>query len=155
MSRDDHSRGSVIIRQCRPGDLDQVLGIERAAFPDPYDRFTFAQLLELDPRGFLVAEREELLGYVAGVADKEEAMIYSIAVAEGNRRTGIGERLLSAELNYFSEKARRVYLQVSVKNSAAISLYRRFSFVEMGRIRKYYRNGDDALIMSLDLVTHR
>lgn len=155
MSRDGLGGSSHMIRQCRPDDLDQVVEIEKGAFPDPYDRFTFVQLLELDPGGFLVAERDKLLGYVAGVTDNEEAMIYSIAVAEESRRTGIGGELMRAELDYFSKKANRVYLQVSVKNPAAISLYKRFSFVELGTVRKYYRNGDDALIMSLDLVTHR
>jgi len=152
MSRRDPAGESWSIRQCRLSDLDQVTEVEEASFPDPYDRFTFVQLLELEPGGFLVAERDRrLLGYITGVVRGDEAMIYSIAVIADSRRRGVAGALMKGELDYLSGKAGRVYLQVSVNNPAAISLYKRFSFVELGRVRKYYRNGDDALIMSRDL----
>lgn len=140
------------IRRCKLGDLTWIVEIEKAAFPDPYDRSTFLQLLELEPDGFLVAEGQgRLLGYVAAVARGGEAMIYSIAVAPEYRRTGVGRELMRTELGCLSKKANSVDLQVSVKNNAAIALYKQFYFVEVGRIRGYYRNGDDAIVMRLDL----
>lgn len=118
------------------------------------------QLLELEPDGFLVAEEDgRLLGYITAVARGGEAMIHSIAIAPEHRRTGIGRELMKAELEYLSKRATSVDLQVSVKNRAAIALYKQFSFTEIGTVRKYYRNGDDALIMRLQIapasITHR
>jgi [ribosomal protein S18]-alanine N-acetyltransferase len=93
------------------------------------------------------------VGYVAAVASGSEAMIYSIAVSDMDRRRGIGRALMAAELNYLSKikGISRVTLQVSVNNYAAQSLYKQFRFVETRRIRKYYPNGDDAWLMSLDI----
>ncbi|MDA4133838.1 MAG: ribosomal protein S18-alanine N-acetyltransferase [Thaumarchaeota archaeon] len=142
---------SYIIRPCREKDLDQVLEVEREAFPDPYDLFTFSQLLSVEPGGFFVAEEDGLvLGYVAAASRAEEAMIYSIAVRSGSRRRGIARLLMQAELGYLSKRTARVYLQVSVNNAAAIALYEHLSFVRTGRLRKYYSNGDDAILMSLN-----
>lgn len=153
MSPEPVAQKSFSIRECRLDDLDRIVEIERLAFPDPYDRFTFEQLLELEPNGFLVAEGKcELLGYVTAVTRGDEAMIYSIAIAPDNRRAGIGRRLMRSELNYLSKKATIVELQVSVKNHAAIALYKQFFFVVVGKVRRYYRNGDDALVMRLEIA---
>lgn len=136
------------IRPCRDGDLSRIVEIEKAAFPDPYDRSIFTQLLRAEPGGFLVAEGGgKVLGYVTAVSRGGDATIYSIAVSNDRRRSGIGRGLMNAELSYLSRKAESVYLQVSVNNPAAIALYKEFSFVELGRIRRYYPNGDDALVM--------
>jgi ribosomal-protein-alanine N-acetyltransferase len=146
------ARRSYSIRECRPADLDPILEIERRSFPDAYDRAIFVQLLAAEPGGFLVAEKEDLvLGYISAVSDGEDAMIYSIAVSDSARRTGAGSALMEAELKYLSMRAKHVYLQVSVKNVAAISLYTTFSFVEIGRVKRYYANGDDAITMKLEL----
>jgi ribosomal-protein-alanine N-acetyltransferase len=143
---------SQVIRPCRQEDLDQILEIEREAFPDPYDRFTFTQLLTMEPGGFLVAEEGgRVLGYIVAASKAGDAMIYSIAVRAGTQRRGIGRLLMEAELDYLSKKVVRVYLQVSVNNMAAIALYKRFLFTETRRLRKYYSNGDDAILMYLTL----
>lgn len=101
----------------------------------------------------MAEDRTGLLGYITAVTSSEgDGMIYSIAVSPGSRRRGIGKALMSAELNHLSLKdAAQVHLQVSVNNAPAIALYKTFSFNEVGRIKKYYSNGDDALVMSLNL----
>jgi [ribosomal protein S18]-alanine N-acetyltransferase len=144
---------SVRIRKCTPADLDGILEIEREAFPDPYDRFTFIQLLAMEPGGFLVAEGDGLmLGYIVAVIKDKDATVFSIAVRSGARRRGVGRRLLEAELSHLSKVATRMFLQVSVDNLAAIELYRTFGFVEQERLKRYYSNGDDAIVMSLALT---
>jgi ribosomal-protein-alanine N-acetyltransferase len=111
----------------------------------------FEFLLDQEPGGFLVAEYgDDLVGYVAAACRSGEGIIWSIAVSEKSRGRGIGRSLMESELVYLSEKVSRINLQVSVKNSAAISLYTSLSFKEIGRIKRYYSNGDDAFIMSLD-----
>jgi len=146
------SRPPFSIRECRPEDLDQIIEIEREAFPDPYDRFTFTQLLMAEPKGFLVAEADHIvLGYITAATQDRCGMIYSIAVSKTHTHKGIGKRLMEAELEYLSPRADTVQLQVGVNNSAAKSLYASFSFVELGRIRRYYPNGEDAILMELDL----
>jgi ribosomal-protein-alanine N-acetyltransferase len=40
---------------------------------------------------------------------------------------------------------------VRLSNKAAIALYRQLGFVETGRRRNYYENGEDAILMEYDL----
>ena len=138
------------LRLCRKDDLDQILVVEKATFPDAYDRSTFAQILETEPAGFMIAERDHrIVGYVCSVSSGDEAIICSIAVSKHDRRGGIGASLMGAELGYLSSRVTTVLLQVSVHNEAALSMYKKFGFRSTGRIRRYYPNGDDAWTMML------
>lgn len=85
-----------------------------------------------------------------GVAD------LGMMVAEGWRGRGVGSALLAAGLGWAKEAgAHKVALQVWPHNEAARRLYRRFGFVEEGRLRRHYRrrNGElwDAVVMGLVL----
>jgi len=48
-------------------------------------------------------------------------------------------------------RAERADLEVRAGNAAAIALYASEGFVPVGRRRRYYGNGEDALLMSLVL----
>ena len=142
---------SYRIRRCRESDLEDILRIERESFSDPYDRETFSQLLLYEPEGFLVAEGDGgILGYVASSA--HHGVIFSLAVSAGNRRRGLGRALMEEVIRYLRTETGQVTLQVRVGNSEAIHLYRRLSFREEGRVRRYYPDGEDALVMTLDLA---
>jgi len=139
----------LTLRACRYGDLNRVLAIEKAAFPDsPYSRLDFAFFLARPGSDFTVAVLDgQSVGYVIAVSNASGGMIQSIAVSPDFRRGGIGEALMKSALGSLS-KYREVYLLVERNNVAAISLYRKFSFKETGTVREgYYRNGADAIEM--------
>lgn len=102
------------------------------------------QGLESRPwRGFLLAE----IGPFSG------ELLY-VHVARGARRSGLGRalltRLISDLKNIPNQEA--LFLEVRANNLAAQSLYRDLGFVEVGRRPKYYRNGEDALVLKLDFL---
>jgi RimJ/RimL family protein N-acetyltransferase len=85
-----------------------------------------------------------------GVAD------LGMLVDERWRGMGVGSALVAAAI----ERARmmgahKIALQVWPHNTAALALYRRFGFVEEGRLTRHYRrqNGElwDAIVMGLPL----
>ncbi len=133
--------------------MEGVLKIENESFPDPYDRDVFSTLLQSEPEGFLVAECDGgVVGYVASSA--RYGLIFSLAVSAGHRRKRVGWLLMEAVLGYLRGRTETVSLQVRVGNFAAIDLYRHFSFREEGRLRGYHSDGEDALVMCLDLRSH-
>lgn len=137
------------LRVCRYGDLERVLALERIAFADSaYTRFDFVYFLGWARSGFTVATKDDLiLGYVIALGKEGAGMIQSIAVSPEFREKGIGAALMRFAVDYLS-RYEQIYLLVDPNNAAAISLYRRFSFTETGRIsRWYYRNGHDAIEM--------
>jgi ribosomal-protein-alanine N-acetyltransferase len=150
-------RGAVesarpIVERCGEADLDSIMRIEQASFPDPYTRRLFSQFLRWEPDGFLVVkERGETIGYAMASSKDGYGMILSIAVSPGHRRKGIGALLMHAALEHLTGKVERVQLQVNATNEKAIGFYRRFGFRETGRLENYYQNGDDAVEMTLVL----
>jgi ribosomal-protein-alanine N-acetyltransferase len=143
------ARANYAIRGCRISDLHQVAEIEKVSFPDPYDKATFLRFLVWERKGFLVAEDQgTILGYVIASSGHGSGLIASIAVSPNYKQKGIGSTLMRAALDYLIGKVREVKLQVSVRNTAAIGLYIKFSFREAGRLQGYYPNGDDALLMT-------
>jgi ribosomal-protein-alanine N-acetyltransferase len=130
-------------------DLDQVVAIEKACFPErPYTRDEFLLLMTQAGGGFLVAENDgTVVGYVTTVIEGGVGLIMSIAVSPQFRRRGIGDSLMKSALNHLSW-CEGIWLLVDQKNVAAISLYHKHSFCETGRLIKgYYPNGDDAVEM--------
>jgi ribosomal-protein-alanine N-acetyltransferase len=49
----------------------------------------------------------------------------------------------------------RVFLEVRVSNVAAQALYEKFGFTRQGVRSKYYSDSEDALLMELDMGSHR
>lgn len=145
----------VAIRRAEQADLLDVLRIERASFPQPWPFSAFEQFL--DSSAFLVAERNgEIVGYV--VADttpnygRDIGHVKDFAVRADAREQGIGTRLLRQTLVALAITGTTdVKLEVRETNVDAISLYRSFGFRPARRVSQYYNNGDDALIMVVDV----
>jgi len=97
--------------------------------------------------------------YVVGMAGfwimVDEAHITTIATRYAYRRQGIGEWLLIAVLDKAMElKANVMTLEVRISNKPAQELYTKYAFKNVGVRRRYYTdNGEDALIMTTEMLT--
>jgi len=142
-------KSDLEIRTFRTEDLDQVVAIEKAAFPDPYDRLRFRWLGVSRGEGFIVATRERVVGYLISEIRGGRGHIVSMAVDKESRRKGIGEALLSEAIARMASKVREVFLEVKLDNEGAIRLYERCSFKRTGKVLEgYYPGGESAVVMS-------
>jgi ribosomal-protein-alanine N-acetyltransferase len=98
--------------------------------------------LESEPAGALALRQ---------AADETE--ILNVAVRAGQRRRGIGRRLMETALQQaVSSGSRRVFLEVRESNAGAQAFYAQLGFAQDGRRRKYYRDPpEDALLLSRTL----
>lgn len=131
-------------------DLEQILAIERASYPLPWQEQHFndelnsstaTPLTAFDPDGRVV-------GYICALQVLDEGHILNVAVDPACRGAGIGRLLVQRVLDDCrAQGAAFVSLEVRVSNGAAINLYQQLGFVETGRRKRYYENGEDALLM--------
>jgi ribosomal-protein-alanine N-acetyltransferase len=84
----------------------------------------------------------------------DEAHIATIAIHPDFRRQGTGKLLLQAGMQAaYAEVARIYHLEVRAGNLAAQKMYSDFGYEIVGRRPGYYKNnGEDALLMTLDLT---
>lgn len=88
-------------------------------------------------------------GFVLWRLVDDEAWILQIAVEAKGR--GGGQRLLASFVAALPASVASVGLEVASRNGPACRLYERAGFTIVGRRTGYYRDGDDALVMRLDL----
>lgn len=146
----------VYVRRAVRADLLDVSRIERAVFAQPWTFSVFERFLGED--GFLVAVRDDadVLGYV--ICDvtpnfgHDIGHVKDLAVRPDEQGDGIGRRLLRRALvSLLVRGASVVKLEVRPSNEAAVSLYRSEGFEPARRVPRYYADGEDAMVMVMDL----
>ncbi|MET3792972.1 N-acetyltransferase [Aquamicrobium terrae] len=130
-------------------------------FSRPWADEEFASLLGQDTVfGFAAREVGRRgrgpVGFVLARLAAGEAEILTIVVARAHRRHGLGWQLMDAVLRELhAQRAEALFLEVDEANPAAIALYRRLGFREVGKRPNYYQSTENgptgALVMRRDL----
>jgi RimJ/RimL family protein N-acetyltransferase len=159
-----------LVRPAKVEDVDGALRLFEAVASErrhilsepPIDRERrrkqFRETIRSDDAQVFVAEAEgEVIGELTafGRTSTGPATI-GMAVASGWRGRGVGTALMEACVDWAHEAGvHKLSLEVFPWNEPAIALYRKFGFVEEGRLRSHYRrqNGElwDVLVMGLPL----
>lgn len=154
----DFSQVDVRFRKMESSDLDEVLRIERASFSHPWSaRFFLEELRVPCARSLVAIAGEKIIGYVIYWLLTDSVDVHNLAVHPEWRRRGIGRSLLMAVIeDARGGSLKRVTLEVRKSNEAAQKLYHSLGFATRGVRRGYYSdNGEDALIMVLDLEANQ
>lgn len=119
-------------------DLDAVLALWGSAGPGIHlgrsdQPNELRKKLERDPDLFLVDEQDGCVrGAVLGGFDGRRGMVYHLAVARGQRRRGVGRRLMrELERRWKRKGCLRGYLLVTHDNAAALDFYRELGWEPM------------------------
>lgn len=145
------------IRLCRREDLEHIQAIETTSFPNPWPLTIFGYILDRTPDLFLVAEEDELVGYIvgeireliiSGISHRSKAgHVMNIAVEKELRERGVGSLLLDEIETRFKERdAQQVTLEVRESNATARTFYVNRGYEDIGKVRAYYGD-EDAIIM--------
>jgi ribosomal-protein-alanine N-acetyltransferase len=142
----------IIIEPMREEHLPEVMQIERRVFQPGWSEQAFLRDLHRHDALYLILRVDgKIVGYVGGWFVVDECHITNIAVCPEYREQGLGSRLLHRFLSIARERGmRRATLEVRIGNAPAQNLYKKFGFRPMGVRKRYYDDGEDALIMWLD-----
>ena len=102
----------------------------------------FFYSLFLEKNIFFISFNNPLEGYLIGRKIIDEYEILSLATDIKKRRRGVGLGLMHKLLDMAKkEKIKRVILEVSKNNIAAINMYKKLGFKKVSIRKKYYRIG--------------
>ncbi len=145
----------VTIRGMTEKDIPSLLEVEAGSFPTPWTERMFRCQIKLEEISVnLVAEAKgRTIGYAASWIGYEELHLLSIAVLPEMRGSGVAGLLLERIIERAKAAgALKIILEVRAGNARAQGFYLKHGFAQIGLRKKYYaENGEDALVMELDL----
>lgn len=127
---------------------EKIESIENECFSRPwtYEMIVFEVANPLSVLSMEVVEGKAL-GFALGHVIAGEGELLRIGTRESCRRQGIADKLLGSLMDKMRACGGEVcFLEVRSKNDAAIGLYQKYGFEQVG-IRKRYYGDDDALVM--------
>ncbi len=133
------------------GHLNQVVELSKASFTHPWSAQSWEEALYNDSMSVLVAQGEDetvlAVGAVRAVLD--EGCLEMIAVRPDLRRQGMGEDILGVFVRFAATHLAFLTLEVRESNQAAIGLYEKLGFAQVGRRKNYYQElGEDAILLT-------
>ena len=133
--------------------IKEIAQLERECFSDPWSEASLEEELYNPLASFIVAQRPDgaVLGYAGLHAVMDGGYIDKIAVREDSRCQGMADDLLDVFVRFGQAHLAFLTLEVRPSNQAAIQLYYKHGFAQVGRRKDYYKQPkEDAIIMTLE-----
>lgn len=136
-------------------DLPRILELETVCFPEsPWPKAEYLYELRENPFSCLKVYEEDgvIKGYIDWWILYDKAQLANIAVDPAYRGHGIARAMLEECIRDANEKGcETLSLEARVSNEPALTLYRSYGFIDAAVRKRYYENGEDAILMVLPL----
>jgi ribosomal-protein-alanine N-acetyltransferase len=141
----------VSIRQYEAHDFAALFKLDQTCFPPgvAYSKWSLQYFLNLPAADCLVAEEgRQIVGFILAEANPPLAHIITLDVAPGQRRSGLGTRLLSEMEKHFKyHEVRSVLLETAADNETGIAFWQHHGYRTEAVLKKYYLGRVDAFEM--------
>jgi [ribosomal protein S18]-alanine N-acetyltransferase len=141
-------------------DLAQVCSIENAIYPFPWSVGNFKDSLVSGYDAWVVRAPHsiDVMAYAIVMWIPDDAHLLNISVARSQQQKGLGTAFLAwITANARSRNAVNMMLEVRPSNNAALRLYAKAGFTQIGKRKGYYPNGvnqrEDALVLNKRLLS--
>lgn len=129
--------------------VDSILEIYASDFKDGWNR---EQLLSAFSSGrfvsFAVKKNDKIVSVITCSVSFEEADLEGIVTLKEHKNKGYAKALIEHLIDFLKEKkVEKLFLEVREGNLSAINLYKKVGFNQISIRKKYYQNGENALIM--------
>jgi [ribosomal protein S18]-alanine N-acetyltransferase len=145
----------IHIRSMLEFDLAEVAAIEQKSYAFPWSENIFRDCLRVGYTCRALDLAGQIIGYGVMSLGAGEAHVLNVCVRDEFRTLGFGRRLLEHLLERAAAAGvNEAFLEVRPSNLAAIRLYQRLGFEQIGIRRGYYQAPDgreDAIVLKLDL----
>lgn len=150
----EDSFSNFVFRMMEEEDLPEVEKIESETFKEPWPYEALEYELKENPfcHSFSLEKDGKIVGYAFLHIHDCYSHLVNIAIEKKFRGKGVGEHFLRQIIKKAEMSgALNMVLEVREGNVAAVNLYLKLGFKIDKKQKKYYYDGEDALIMSLKL----
>ena len=130
--------------------LPEILKLYKDNFSDGWNKVMLESAF--DTGRFIalgIIESDKLIGLITSSLTVDDADIEGVVVDKEYRKKGYAKALLIELEKLLVEKGiRKVFLEVRESNFPAISLYEKNGYTKINLRKKYYSDGENAVIMA-------
>lgn len=142
------------IRRMSHEDVPEVFDLEQASFQHSswtIDAFYYELEQNNFAHYFVLEYDQRIIGYLGLWVVVDQAQVTTIAIDAAYQGHGLGQMILKYGMNYVGSIATVMSLEVRVDNVVAQHVYRKLGFQFGGKRKNYYGDGEDALVMWVNL----
>ncbi len=130
-------------------DFKSIENVLQTEFDEFWTPSILKSELENNLSKYIVAKQEnQIVGFAGIINLPDDVEITNIVTKKNERKKGIGKLLLDKLIQMAFELKKDISLEVNEENNAAINLYKKAGFEEVGIRKKYYNGKDNAIIMT-------
>lgn len=101
---------------------------------------------------FLLRKNSKMYGFLNASVAFEAIDIDYIFIKDSYKRKGLGSKLMHAFFEYYRMSYKKgldkkIFLEVSLRNTSAVSFYKKHGFKTLSIRENYYKNKEDAILM--------
>jgi len=153
---DREQPGDYAIRVMAEADIPHIMDIEERAYEFPWTAGIFHDCIRAGYCCYVLERKDHaIIAYAVMSIGAQEAHILNICVSPQERGAGYGRALMAKMITLARRlQADMMFLEVRPSNVAALSLYEKLGFNEIGARSNYYpakQGREDALILAKQL----
>ena len=133
-----------MIKELDINNVDKVINLGLKLNSNYSNLYDYESLNSGVNKTYTILDNNNIIGFIHIQDLIDEVDIIDIVIDEKYRRKGYGKSLINYIFDFYKDK--KVILEVSVDNEAAVNLYKSLNFSVIN-VRKGYYNGTDALVM--------
>ena len=130
-------------------DAKKIFNLESASFKDGWNVSGLISAFN-GGRYFAIGafDNDKLIAFIGFSISVDTADIETVCTDKEYRKQGLGTELILKAEKFLKEKnVNKIFLEVRVSNTPAINLYIKNGFNKISIRKKYYPDGEDAIVM--------
>lgn len=144
----------VNVRKMEFRDIKKVVELEEKYLLESLGEKLLARELSEKNNGvsFYVIENDDVvIGYIGRYYFFQEAEVLNFVVDESYQRQGYGQKLFDKMVEDMKD-VKKITLEVRASNIKGINFYTKNGFKQVGVRKRYYKNGEDALLLLKEFI---
>lgn len=144
------AKENAVVERAAKADADELYLIEKQVFVHSAWSFkSFESEFDLNDRFYYkIVYKGEILGFIGAWLSDDAFNILNLAIKPEFRGLKLSKKLMKAVFDLSEDKSiNKMFLEVRKSNVIAQNLYEKFGFVKTYERKKYYKDGEDAVVM--------